>query len=263
MDIKKENGVKHIYITDLYTTNVNLRKHLPPPPAPAAPSKDQGYIKVDGKIYPYTLKGNDKNFYDHKGDLIDVTGKTVEYIDQKDLPPPPPPMSAIDYIKSHKDELNYYLGEKRIGAEDAIRILKKQGQQGVEISPDATGTNAIKIKETKENKNLLPPPPPMKTKDIKGEAWKNVEKSLKKEATENKTTRRIIGDPIDVININREKYMYYVDGKVLNYEEALLIVAKNEHWNIYRTTIAGKTAMMINTYDVIFGPEEIQNRGDC
>jgi hypothetical protein len=68
---------------------------IPPPPPPAAAviplNDEQGCIRVDGNIFHYTSKGANNQYYDHDGKLIDVKGKNVEQVDEKDLPPPPPP----------------------------------------------------------------------------------------------------------------------------------------------------------------------------
>lgn len=100
--------------------------------------------KVAAESWPYT--GN------HYG---------IEYTDGQVPPPPPPaPASALNYINENKNELNFYLREDQISAETAINIIEKYGQSGVEISPDSKGVMSIKIKETENNKGLLPPPPP-------------------------------------------------------------------------------------------------------
>jgi beta-lactamase regulating signal transducer with metallopeptidase domain len=395
---------------------------IPPPPPPAAPSKDFGYIKVDGKIYYYTLKEGDQAFYDRWGNKIDVKGKTVEYIKEEDLPPPPPPASPLDYIENAGDNIHYYIDDKKVTAEKAKAFIKKNGNNGVQIMP-VNGVNSLNMytksndnsvgindsnweavetilekstasskKSVVDNSNIY-----LNGKQITEEEYENIKdgKSItslevkkikgenytyittnslesrpaatsKKEPTDlsirkaflmaalrqqkpvkfeinrkqvtlaevetliknnneipfdlitqngnehtlaffndsslkmsketlsrmyskffqtidpekntssfiiSKSNKkvgsiitpqkklRMIGDPIDVININKEKYVYYVDGHILNYQEALFIVAKNEHWNVYLDNIDNKAAMMINTYDVIVGPEEIKKRG--
>ncbi|GAK91935.1 regulatory sensor-transducer [Nonlabens ulvanivorans] len=79
------NGVNSIKILE---TEENKGK-LPPPPPPA-PLKATGYIKVDERIFYYTTKDGDHNFYDRKGNIIDIKGKTVTQVEKEDLPPPPP-----------------------------------------------------------------------------------------------------------------------------------------------------------------------------
>lgn len=228
---------------------------IPPPPPPAAPSSDFGYIKVDGKIQYYTVKGNDKVFYDQWGSKIDVKGKTLEYIKEEDLPPPPPPASPLDYIENAGDNIHYYIDGVKVNAAKAKAFIQKNGNNGVQIMP-VNGVNSLKM-YTKSNDKRV---------GLQSGSQKDIAKTLAyaptgSAETVNPTRTNFVGDPIDVININREKYVYYVDGHILNYQEALLIVAKNEHWNVYLDNINNKAAMMINTYDVIVGPEEIQKRG--
>jgi bla regulator protein BlaR1 len=269
----------------------------PPPPAPAAPSKDFGYIKVDGKIHYYTVKGGDQAFYDRWGSKIDLKGKTVEYIKQEDLPPPPPPASPLDYIENAGDNIHYYIDDKKVTAEKAKAFIKKNGNKGVQIMP-VNGVNSLKMFSTnhkmsykiKSSKNdtttwvkdfekgfsvnnksnigrdQIKESSKKPTTRIKNGTWKDVDElivdvSKEKKRLQSTVENTFIGDPIDVIHINREKYVYYVDGHILNYQEALFIVAKNEHWNVYLDNIDNKAAMMINTYDVIVGPEEIKKRG--
>lgn len=88
----------------------------------------------------------------------------VEYKAGEVPPPPPAPMTAIEYIKANKADLNYYLNDNKISAETAIQIIKQLGQNGVEISTDASGKSSIKIKETAANKSTIAPPPPLKEK---------------------------------------------------------------------------------------------------
>jgi bla regulator protein BlaR1 len=269
----------------------------PPPPAPAAPSKDFGYIKVDGKIHYYTVKGGDQAFYDRWGSKIDLKGKTVEYIKQEDLPPPPPPASPLDYIENAGDNIHYYIDDEKVTAEKAKAFIKKNGNKGVQIIP-VNGINSLKMFSTnhkmsykiKSSKNdtttwvkdfekgfsvnnksnigrdQIKESSKKPTTRIKNGTWKDVDElivdvSKEKKRLQSTVENTFIGDPIDVIHINREKYVYYVDGHILNYQEALFIVAKNEHWNVYLDNIDNKAAMMINTYDVIVGPEEIKKRG--
>lgn len=101
---------------------------IPPPPPPAAPTTNSGYIKVDGNIFHYTLKENDNNFYGRKGNIIDVYGKTVEYVKQEDLPPPPPPADPLDYIEDKGDKMNYYIDDVKVNAAKAKAFIQKNGK---------------------------------------------------------------------------------------------------------------------------------------
>ncbi|MEP0480288.1 MAG: M56 family metallopeptidase [Nonlabens sp.] len=133
----------------LYWDNDITPGDIPPPPPPAAPSKVQGYIKVDGKIHYYTIKENDKAFYDRWGNKIDVKDKTVEYLDQKDLPPPPP-ADPIDYIKNSGDNMNYYINDVKVNAEKAKVFIEKNGNKGVQIMP-VNGVNSLKMTSEKSD----------------------------------------------------------------------------------------------------------------
>jgi bla regulator protein BlaR1 len=438
----------------------------PPPPPPAAPSKDFGYIKVDGKIHYYTLKEGDQAFYDRWGSKIDLKGKTVEYIKQEDLPPPPPPASPLDYIENAGDNIHYYIDDKKVTAEKAKAFIKKNGNKGVQIMP-VNGVNSLKmfstnhkmsykIKSSKNdtttwvkdfekgfsvnNKSNIGRDPIKEsskkpTTRIKNGTWKDVEtilekstanskksvvdnsniylngkqiseeeyenikdaksitslevkkikgenytyittnsiesrpaETLKKEPTDlsirkaflmaalrqqkpvkfkinqkqvtlaevetliknnnkipfdlitqngnehtlaffndsslkmsketlsqmyskffqtidpKKNTSsfmiskshkkvgsiitpqkklRMIGDPIDVININKDAVKYYVDGKLSDYKKALQVLTKNSHWNVYLDTIGSKKSMVISTYNAAFGPEDLSNPRSC
>ena len=221
---------------------------LPPPPPPAAPSENQGYIKVDGKIHYYTIKDNDKAFYDRWGNKIDVKDKTVEYLDQKDLPPPPPPANPMDYIKNSGDNMNYYIDDQKVTAEKAKAFIEKNGNKGIQIMP-VNGVNSLKM--FSKDKRV----------GVKGGSWEDVEKHLKEGMTKSKTAQTLIGDPIDIINIHKDKYDYYVDGKIKSHEDALFIILNNDNWNIYLDKISDKEAIMIYTYDAAMGPKDIFARG--
>lgn len=112
--------------------------------------------RAQNEPWPYLLWGND--------------------IKSGEIPPPPPPMSALEYIKAHKDELNYYLREDQIPADVAMKIIKDVGQNEVEISPDSKGVMSIKIKETEDNKGILPPPPP--PAPLKKEGYMKVDEKI-------------------------------------------------------------------------------------
>ncbi len=146
---------KSIYdnMTTAQKSNAQPWPNLPPPPPPAAPSKNSGYIKVDGNIYHYTLKENDNNFYDRKGNIIDVYGKTVEYVNQEDLPPPPPPADPLDYIEDKGDQMNYYIDGVKVNAAKAKAFIKKNGKKGVEIGP-VNGVYSLKMYTSSDDKKI-------------------------------------------------------------------------------------------------------------
>jgi beta-lactamase regulating signal transducer with metallopeptidase domain len=126
---------------------------IPPPPPPAAPTANSGYIKVDGSIYHYTLKENDNNFYDRKGNIIDVYGKTVEYVKKEDLPPPPPPADPLDYIKDKGDKMNYYIDDVKVNAAKAKAFIQKNGKKGIEIGP-VNGVYSLKMYTSSDDKRV-------------------------------------------------------------------------------------------------------------
>jgi bla regulator protein BlaR1 len=183
-----------------------------PAPAPAAPSKDFGYIKVDGKIHYYTVKGGDQAFYDRWGSKIDLKGKTVEYIKQEDLPPPPPPASPLDYIENAGDNIHYYIDDEKVTAEKAKAFIKKNGNKGVQIMP-VNGVNSLKMNTTNNAKRV----------GVQSRSQKDVENDLA-DAPDGRgyklssSRTNFIGDPIDVIDINKNAVQYYVDGKLSDYK---------------------------------------------
>ncbi|MGJ8683568.1 MAG: M56 family metallopeptidase [Nonlabens sp.] len=128
-------------------------------------STEKGYITIKDSTYAYTVKGDQVQIFNRFGKLQDfesqgyvvfaVTEEETEIVEEFESA-----TSAIEYINAHKDELNYYLREDQIAASTAIHIIEKYGQNGVEISPDDKGIMSIKIIETEENKETLPPPPP-------------------------------------------------------------------------------------------------------
>ncbi|WP_194850243.1 M56 family metallopeptidase [Nonlabens antarcticus] len=75
-------------------------------------------------------------------------------------PPPPAPLTALQYIEANKEDLIYYINNRKVGAATAIKTIKTIGQDKVEISKDANGKQSIKIKLSSDDMKLLPPPPP-------------------------------------------------------------------------------------------------------
>ncbi|MEN8817863.1 MAG: hypothetical protein ABF274_13460, partial [Nonlabens sp.] len=146
---------KSIYdnMTKAQKSNAQPWPNLPPPPPPAAPNANSSYIKVDGNIYHYTLKENDNNFYDRKGNIIDVYGKTVEYVKKEDLPPPPPPADPLDYIKDKGDQMNYYIDNVKVNAAKAKAFIQKKGKKGIEIGP-VDGVYSLKMYTSSDDKRV-------------------------------------------------------------------------------------------------------------
>ncbi len=122
-------------------------------------SKESGYVTINGKIHYYVIEGDKTLIFDRYGNKQDLESQGYEVIavieEVIEVEELPVSNGAINYIKTHKDELNYYLGKNQISADAAINIIEKNGQHGVEISPDANGINSIKIKETEQNKNVF------------------------------------------------------------------------------------------------------------
>jgi hypothetical protein len=87
---------------------------------------------------------------------------------------------------------------------------------------------------------------------------------FKNAAARNKKTKRqsssFIGDPMDIINIHKNNYVYYLDGAIVDYEKALRTVVKNQNWIVSMEMKANKTAMIINTFNKTVGPEIIEKR---
>ena len=94
--------------------------------------------------------------------------KTVEYLDQKDLPPPPPPANPMDYIKNSGDNMNYYIDDVKVNVEKAKAFIEKNGNKGIQIMP-VNGVNSLKM--FSKDKRV----------GVKGGSWKDVEKHLKAE----------------------------------------------------------------------------------
>ena len=131
----------------------------------------EGYLKIQGDDYFYKINDDQIDIYNKFGELQDFEkqGYTVskEIVVEKEVIEELGNLSAIEYINQHKEELNYYLRDDQIDADNAIYIIEKVGQNGVEISPDSNGIMSIKILETNDNKKLLPPPPLTKSGYIK------------------------------------------------------------------------------------------------
>ncbi|PPK96299.1 beta-lactamase regulating signal transducer with metallopeptidase domain [Nonlabens xylanidelens] len=276
----------------LYWDNDMTPGDIPPPPPPASPSEDHGYIKVDGRIHYYTLKNNEKAFYDRWGNKIDVKDKTVEYLDQKDLPPPPPPANPMDYIKNSGDNMNYYINNIKVTKEKAKEFIEKNGNKGVQIMP-VNGVNSLKMyfnenhpdydfkstsndtitwvkdfdkgysaqQKAQEVNEWVKSIYKKDKKAVKGSTWEDVEKHLKEGSSKSETAQTLIGDPVDIINIHKDKYDYYVDGRIKSHEDALFIILKNDNWKIYLDKISDKEVIMIYTYDAAMGPKDIFTRG--
>ena len=97
---------------------------LPTIPPPPAPLNQQGYIKVDEKIYFYTTKTGDQNLYDRKGNVIKIKGKKVTQIDPNDLPPPPPPANESQQLSNKElEEYNWLLNRHKEFLKNEKRIV--------------------------------------------------------------------------------------------------------------------------------------------
>ncbi len=97
---------------------------LPTIPPPPAPLYQQGYIKVDEKIYFYTTKTGDQNLYDRKGNVIEIKGKKVTQIDPNDLPPPPPPANESQQLSNKElEEYNWLLNRHKEFLKNEKRIV--------------------------------------------------------------------------------------------------------------------------------------------
>lgn len=124
-----------------------------------------GYLEIDGEDYFYKITEDRIDIYNKYGELQDFESQGYkvskeEIIEIEEVVEGSLNVTALEYIEENKEDLNYYLREDQITADIAIKIIKDLGQNGVEISPDHNGLMSIKIKETEQNKNLLPPPPP-------------------------------------------------------------------------------------------------------
>ncbi|WP_298950093.1 M56 family metallopeptidase [uncultured Nonlabens sp.] len=139
----------------------------PPPPAPADPDKQLGYLNVNGKLHYYKANDNGRmEFYDTWGLKVDITGKAVEYLDNKNMPPPPPPRTPMDYIENVGNRMNYYINDLKVTKEKAKEFIEKNGNNGVQIMP-VNGVNSLKM--FSKNQRV----------GAKSNSWKDVEKHLK------------------------------------------------------------------------------------
>lgn len=245
----------------LYWDNDMTPGDIPPPPPPASPSEDHGYIKVDGRIHYYTLKNNEKAFYDRWGNKIDVKDKTVEYLDQKDLPPPPPPANPMDYIKNSGDNMNYYIDDQKVTTEKAKEFIKKNGNKGVQIMP-VNGVNSLKMFSKDQRVGA------------KSNSWKDVEKHLKAgivdspekpaQLSKDYSTRKTF-----LLSASRqqEPVKYEIDGKKADLQEVKSLIKKynnvpfsistqngNEHTFSYSTNnhIEMSEETLNNMYSLLF-----------
>ncbi|WP_405378057.1 M56 family metallopeptidase [Nonlabens sp. Asnod3-A02] len=245
----------------LYWDNDMTPGDIPPPPPPASPSEDHGYIKVDGRIHYYTIKDNDKAFYDRWGNKIDVKDKTVEYLDQKDLPPPPPPANPMDYIKNSGDNMNYYIDDQKVTAEKAKEFIKKNGNKGVQIMP-VNGVNSLKMFSKDQRVGA------------KSNSWKDVEKHLKAgivdspekpaQLSKDYSTRKTF-----LLSASRqqEPVKFEIDGKKADLQEVKSLIKKynnvpfsistqngNEHTFSYSTNnhIEMSEETLNNMYSLLF-----------
>jgi beta-lactamase regulating signal transducer with metallopeptidase domain len=106
--------------------------------------------EINGNEYYYAKDVPGKLFINEYFELVDVRGLSDGKINVSKLilPPPPPPLSPMEYVEANKENLVYYMDDKKISYEAAKSFIELTGQDNVEVSPDAEGKMAIKIKMT-------------------------------------------------------------------------------------------------------------------
>jgi len=244
-------------------------KKLLPPPPPPPPLTETGYIQVDERIYFYTTKKGDANLYDRKGNIIDMDGKTIKQIKKEDLPPPPPPaFSEVDKYNRWAREINAQnkLAEERGNNEYAIVKLKdmKRFEVIYNALSDTQKKNAAPWPD------FPPPPPPAQkvkqTASLKNQTGYNY-KGVKNDTTlwvkdftkktdviQKQPKRRMIGDAVQVINLNRATLQAQYDGKNIHLDVAKKILVEHGQNGVYLDTINNQPTMVIQSKYFYTGP---------
>ncbi|WP_124978798.1 M56 family metallopeptidase [Nonlabens xiamenensis] len=159
---------------------------------------------------------------------------------KEDLPPPPPPMSAIDYINAHREELNYYINGKKVQATEAIKIIEDKGQNGVEISRDATGKNAIKINFSSNDLNAEP--------DQMAQYPSSSDSHIN------------IDDPARLIKLHQDNYEYLLDGKSVSHKTLLQLLSHQPVYNSHFRYVNRVGTLSVNTKNIQAGPTGLPRR---
>ena len=259
-----KDGVMSIKIKE-----TDQNKKLLPPPPPPPPLTETGYIQVDERIYFYTTKKGDANLYDRKGNIIDMDGKTIKQIKKEDLPPPPPPaFSEVDKYNRWAREINAQnkLAEERGNNEYAIVKLKdmKRFEVIYNALSDTQKKNAAPWPD------FPPPPPPAQkvkqTASLKNQTGYNY-KGVKNDTTlwvkdftkktdviQKQPKRRMIGDAVQVINLNRATLQAQYDGKNIHLDVAKKILVEHGQNGVYLDTINNQPTMVIQSKYFYTGP---------
>jgi hypothetical protein len=151
-------------------------------------------------------------------------------------------LSPLEFIEANKEDLFYYINDKKVDAATAIKTIKIIGQDKVEVSKDASGKQSIKIKMSSDDMKLLPPPPPppVKMKDIKS----------------------LTDQPFDLSNVqalkpaseqltnwsNKSEYALWVDGKSV--DNSILDKFDFVHFNMSKVYQSARSKKFPQPYQV-------------
>ncbi|NJB71032.1 beta-lactamase regulating signal transducer with metallopeptidase domain/biopolymer transport protein ExbD [Saonia flava] len=134
--------------------------NLPPPPPMKFPVTDSEVAKIESSpaIWPESLRNaspppptQQKNGY--KSAAIDsiINNKEIAAIDKIDFyvsepPTPPTPPSPLDHaIEMAKQGATFYHGKKKITSDEAISLLKRDGDLSMEVSRKNNNPPVVKI----------------------------------------------------------------------------------------------------------------------
>ncbi|BAO55196.1 M56 family metallopeptidase [Nonlabens marinus] len=117
--------------------------------------------EVNGHKYYYAQDRSGKLFLNKYFEVVDLRGVSSGKINVSKfiLPPPPPPLSPLEFIEANKEDLTYYIDDRKVSYKGAVSAIKLTGQQDIQILPDANGNMSVKIIMTDAKRKLLPPPP--------------------------------------------------------------------------------------------------------
>lgn len=126
---------------------------MPEPPMPPAPPGRQinetGYLNINNEKYFYHTHDGTTDYFNKYGEEVDNTGKIISPVPPKVIngqdtnvpPPPPPPSTPLDHvIVMAKKGAMFYYEDKKISADEAIKLLKKNSKLNI----DSRGFNSTK-----------------------------------------------------------------------------------------------------------------------
>ncbi len=158
--IKKSEVDRMTYLYSLMTekqkrevANFPELPPMPEPPMPPAPPGRQinetGYLNINNEKYFYHTHDGTTDYFNKYGEEVDNTGKIISPVPPKVIngqdtnvpPPPPPPSTPLDHvIVMAKKGAMFYYEDKKISADEAIKLLKKNSKLNI----DSRGFNSTK-----------------------------------------------------------------------------------------------------------------------